>query len=159
MMKVALGELQGLAQEVLAKLPEGKDTATILALTGELGAGKTTFVQALAKELGVQDTVQSPTYVLMKSYPISQGDTLRTGLSKVSPYKKLVHIDAYRLENAEEFAALKPETFLNDPRNLVCIEWPERVEGALPAPDVVLRFSADGAADTERYISIKINPE
>src|SRR3989344_4654116 len=161
MVKVALGELQSLAKEVLAQLPEGNERAIILALIGELGAGKTTFVQALAKELGVEDTVQSPTHVLMKSYPISQGDTLKLGLSKVSPYKKLVHIDAYRLEKAEEFAALKPETFLNDPKNLVCIEWPERVEGKLPTPDVVLKFSADlpdgkagGATDSERYISI-----
>ena len=154
MVKVALGELQGLAQEVLAKLPEGNERAIILALTGELGAGKTTFVQALAKELGVEDTVQSPTYVLMKSYLIFQGDTLKPGLSKVSPYKKLVHIDAYRLEKTEEFAALKPETFLNDPHNLVCIEWPERIEGALPTPDLVLNFSSKDAGEAERYIEV-----
>src|SRR3989344_6400947 len=145
MAKVALSELQGLAQEILMQLPQEKGSAAIVALTGELGAGKTTFVQALAKELGVADTVQSPTYVLMKSYNLPQGDTLTPGLSKVSPFKKLVHIDAYRLEKPEEFAALKPETFLNDPHNLVCIEWPERIEGALPTPDLVLNFSSKDA--------------
>ena len=143
MVKVALGELQGLAQEVLAKLPEGNERAIILALTGELGAGKTTFVQALAKELGVEDTVQSPTYVLMKKYDISYRQ-----------FTSLIHIDAYRLEKTEEFAALKPETFLNDPHNLVCIEWPERIEGALPTPDLVLNFSSKDAGEAERYIEV-----
>src|SRR3989344_7563961 len=162
MAKVALSELQGLAQEILMQLPQEKGSAAIVALTGEHGAGKTTFVQALAKELGVEDTVQSPTYVLMKSYDLPRKarvayNSTVGGLS----YTRLIHIDAYRLEKAEEFAALKPETFLNDPKNLVCIEWPERVEGKLPTPDVVLKFSADlpdgkagGATDSERYISI-----
>jgi len=148
---VARERLQEIVQKALKQLPH-KSTATIVALMGELGAGKTTFVQALARELGITDTVQSPTYVLMKSYPIPQGDTIKPGLSKVSPYKKLVHVDAYRLEKVEEFAALKPETFLDNPKNLVCIEWPERVEGALPTPDLVIKFSAEGVKESERHI-------
>ena len=154
MNKIPLTELSALAQQTLARLPGKTDRATLIALVGELGAGKTTFVQALARELGITHIVQSPTYVLMKSYPISQGDTLTPKLSKVSPYRKLVHIDAYRLEKPEEFAALKPDTFLSDPHNLVCIEWPERIEGVLPAPDLVLTFSADGAEAGERYINL-----
>jgi tRNA threonylcarbamoyladenosine biosynthesis protein TsaE len=101
-------------------------------------------VQALAKELGVAEVVQSPTYVLMKKYSISH-----------ARFKTLIHIDAYRLNNEQEFAALRPEQFLNNPSNLVCIEWPERVEGALPAPDVVIKFSAEGAAEGERFIDIQ----
>ncbi len=143
MAKVALGELKSLAEEVLARLPEKTDRATVVALVGELGAGKTTFVQTLAKALGVGETVQSPTYVLMKSYDIHHRH-----------FAKLVHIDAYRLEGAEEFAALKPNTFLRDPKTLVCIEWPERVEGALPTPDLVLKFSADARSNEERYIEL-----
>lgn len=140
MARVALENLQEVVQQVIAALPH-KNAATVVALRGELGAGKTTFVQALARELGVAETVQSPTYVLMKAYEIAY-----------THFTKLVHIDAYRLERAEEFAALKPETFLNDPRTLVCIEWPERVEGALPTPDIVLNFSAEGTTETEREI-------
>ena len=141
MQKVALKDLPVLVSRALAQLPHKTDTATILALRGNLGAGKTTFTQALARELGITETVQSPTYVLMKSYPIS--------------YKHLttlVHIDAYRLETPEQFADLAPERFLHDPATLVVVEWPERVEGALPQPDLVLNFSADDSSEGERYI-------
>lgn len=122
----------------------GKSHATLIALRGDLGAGKTTFVQALARELGIAETVQSPTYVLMKKYEIK----------KAAPFKTLVHIDAYRLNNAEEFAALKPEQFLEDPKALIVVEWPERVGDALPKPDVVLNFSSLAANEGERYIEV-----
>ena len=141
MRKVALTELQSIALAVLDSLPTKKDGATIVALMGNLGAGKTTFVQALAKALGIEGSVQSPTYVLMKSYPIAWGK-----------FRNFIHIDAYRLETPEEFHTLKPETFLHASENLVCVEWPERVEGELPAPDLVLRFSSENAGEKERYI-------
>lgn len=148
MNKIPLSELSALAEKTLTRLPVHLNRAALIALTGELGAGKTTFVQALARALGVTETVQSPTYVLMKSYPISY-----------KQFTTLVHIDAYRLEKPEEFSALKSDTFLNDPHNLVCIEWPERVTGKLPAPDLTIQFSADGAEAGERYISITNDPE
>lgn len=145
---VRLEELRSFAGRVLEKLPEKESDATILALQGDLGAGKTTFVQALAGELGITETIQSPTYVLMKSYPIAYKN-----------FTRLVHIDAYRLENPGEFAALKPEQFLSDPKVLVAFEWPERVEGALPKPDLTLKFSLNGVKEGERYISIDNDPE
>jgi tRNA threonylcarbamoyladenosine biosynthesis protein TsaE len=119
------------------------ERAAIVALRGDLGAGKTTFTQALARELGINDAVQSPTYVLMKSYPIDFGR-----------FKKLIHIDAYRLDKPEEFSALEPETFLNDPENLVVIEWPERVEGMFPTPDLLLNFTHTDSEE-ERHIEIE----
>lgn len=141
-MKVKKEDLHDLAREVL-KACAGSHQATIIALRGDLGAGKTTFTQALAQELGIEEPIQSPTYVLMKSYPISFGT-----------FTKLIHIDAYRLENAAEFAALKPEQFLNDREALVVIEWPERVEGAFPPPTIVLNFSHIDS-DDERHIEIE----
>jgi tRNA threonylcarbamoyladenosine biosynthesis protein TsaE len=142
MQKVALSELPSLVHRLLASLSP-HERATVVALTGELGAGKTTFTQALAKELGVEDTVQSPTYVLMKKYKISHPH-----------FSALVHIDAYRLEKPEEFLALKPEEFLNDPHNLVVVEWPERLGNLLPNPHLAVSFSADGALSQERYIEL-----
>ncbi len=141
MEKILLAKISALAREVLAKLPQKDTAAAVIALSGDLGAGKTTFVQALGKELGIAETMQSPTYVLMKTYPIDY-----------KQFTTLIHIDAYRLNGAKEFAALKPEVFLNDPKNLVCIEWPERAGEALPTPDITLRFSSDGASEGERYI-------
>lgn len=143
-MKVLLSELSTIVKKVLAILPQTGNSATVVALSGELGAGKTTFVQALAKELGVKEIVQSPTYVLMKRYDISYLN-----------FKHLIHIDAYRLNNAQEFAALRPEQFLTDPSNLVCIEWPERVQGALSKPDLTIKFSSEKAAEGERFIEIE----
>ena len=138
-------ELPYFARNVLAvlHLREQKNRAFVVTLQGELGAGKTTFVQALAKEMGVTETVQSPTYVLMKSYPLNYDG-----------FERLVHIDAYRLENPEQFAALRPEDFLRDPKSLVLIEWPERLGGVLSKPDMRLTFSSDGASEGERYIDV-----
>ncbi len=143
MQKVLLSGLPLFAKDVLAQLPT-KDVATVVALRGDLGAGKTTFTQALARELGVTATVQSPTYILMRSYRISN-----------NKFTKLVHIDAYRLENPKEFAALKPEQFLSDPKTLVVVEWPEKVAEALPPADVTINFSSDGAKEGERYIEMQ----
>ena len=150
MEKIELQELGGVVERVLKRLPSKEAGASLIALRGDLGAGKTTFVQALGRALGVEETMQSPTYVLMKSYRVSR-----------SGYTKLIHIDAYRLKNGEEFAALKPELFLKDPKNLVCVEWFERVESVLPKPDITIEFSSDlpageaGAAGSgERYIKV-----
>lgn len=140
-----MADLEVFAREILKSLDFARDKsrATLIALRGDLGAGKTTFVQALAKELGVGQTVQSPTYVLMRSYPIAYKN-----------FTRLVHIDLYRLEKPEEFVALTPEEFLGDPKNLICVEWPERVGEALPKPDLTVRFSSEGAAENERYIEV-----
>ena len=154
MTHVPISELHEFARNVRAvlKLMPHKNTATVVALVGGLGAGKTTFVQALARELEVGEIVQSPTYVLMKSYALPGN---RTQFGTKRRFTKLVHIDAYRLDDPAQFAALKPEQFLNDPQTLVLIEWPERVEGALPEPDLVLKFSSEGAAESERFIEMQ----
>ncbi len=149
MQKVLLADLSQLTKEVLKKLIV-KNTATIVALRGDLGAGKTTFTQVLARELGISEIIQSPTYVLMKKYQTAN-----------SKFQTLIHIDAYRLEKPEEFAALKPEQFLSDPKTLVVVEWPERIDSALPKADLTINFSSDlpagevgGVKEGERYIEV-----
>ena len=147
MQRVSLTGLPEFVKSIVQSLDHARDKshATLVALRGDLGAGKTTFTQALARELGVTGTVQSPTYVLMKKYEIK----------KVSPFKTLVHIDAYRLEKPEEFSALRPEEFLNDPACLVVVEWPEKLGTALPQPSLTLDFSSEGAAEGERFVEMK----
>lgn len=145
-----LKDLHPFARRVVERIEQSthKSGAYVLALQGDLGAGKTTFTQALAKELWITNTIQSPTYILMRSYdvpPPAAGGWLT----------KLVHIDAYRLEKPEEFAALKPAEFLQDPHTLVVVEWPERLEGVLPKPDMTIQFSSSEAGEGERFVEIQ----
>ncbi len=154
MTHVPLPELREYVRNVMATLAIDRNNtkAVVIALKGELGAGKTTFVQALAKQMGITETIQSPTYVLMKKYKLPEG---LNPFGHKRRFKTFIHIDAYRLKDAAEFAALKPEEFLNDPSNIVLIEWPERVEGALPEPDRVVTFKSEEAQEGERFIEIE----
>ena len=118
------------AAEALALTLTRGTEAAVVALHGELGAGKTAFVQALARHWGVADRVVSPTFLLERVYDLPQG-----------PFERLVHIDAYRLEGAEDLAPLGWEGIKEDPGNLICIEWAERVSEALPEHTVHLTLS------------------
>lgn len=93
----------------------GQGGAQITGLSGHLGSGKTAFVKAVAKHLGISETVTSPTFVIMKMYPVH-------GNWK---WKRLVHVDAYRLEDAEELESLDWKNVSADPGNLILLEWPE----------------------------------
>ena len=114
--------------------------ATLVTLTGELGAGKTAFVKAVAKAFGVEEVVNSPTFVLEKIYGLPKG-----------PFKRLIHIDAYRLEKGEDLAPLGFDELMQDSGNLVMLEWPERVAGALPKPVRALTLTVE--PDNTRTIS------
>ena len=131
-----LAALRGAAEELLASLSRN-ETATLVTLSGELGAGKTAFTKALASALGITEDVTSPTFVLEKIY----------SLPEPSLYKRLVHIDAYRLKNGTELAALGFDELMKDGGNLVVLEWPEKVADALPNADrtLTLRANDDGS--------------
>lgn len=105
----------------LGLLPIGK--AVTIALHGDLGAGKTTFAQSMARTLGITEPVVSPTFLIQKRYSL-EGQV----------FSNLIHIDAYRLKNAEQLEVLDWEELTNDPSNLILIEWPENVDDAL-APE------------------------
>ena len=104
--------------------------AIVVGLRGDLGSGKTTFVQDLAKHLGVEEDVTSPTYVIQKAYDLPEG----------RKFKKLVHIDAYRLDAAEGLAKLDFSKLLKEPDTLIVVEWPEKVPGLLPSHTIELKF-------------------
>ena len=130
-----------LAQTLAAQLVPGD----LVALSGPLGAGKTTFTQGLARGLGVLENITSPTFVLMTEYS-----------GRVS----LAHLDAYRLEGACYDAvrdAGVPDLVLRDDAVQV-IEWPEFVADWLPAPRFLIRFEPGGNGD-ERIIEITENPQ
>lgn len=108
----------------------GSERAIVVGLSGHLGAGKTAFVKCVAKELGITQEITSPTYVIMKTYDID-GDFVAKNFglngSEEIPWKKLVHIDAYRLEKPEEIQVLDWEGLVSDKENIILIEWPENV--------------------------------
>lgn len=108
--------------------------ATVVTLSGDLGAGKTAFVKAAAKELGVRDHVTSPTFVIMKIYDLSK-----------QKFRKLVHIDAYRLKGEHHLKVLGWDELLADPHNLIFVEWPEQAGSAIPqdAIRISLRYSGE----------------
>ncbi len=108
-------------------------TATLVTLSGELGAGKTTFTQAVAKAVGIAEAVTSPTFVLEKIYELPAGQV----------FERLVHIDAYRLSGGEELSALGFSELMYDPGNLIVLEWPEKVADTLPTPTIAITLTVN----------------
>lgn len=130
----SLAAFQHEAEGFVRGLVPHTSRATIVALSGDLGAGKTTFVQAMAHTLGITDVPKSPTFVVMQMYPIPVTSSSRG-------FARLVHIDAYRLEGgAPELKVLRWEELCADPKNLICIEWPEMVNGALPGDAIQINL-------------------
>ena len=117
-----LEEFEAEAARFVAALRPGA-SATLVTLSGELGAGKTAFTKAVARAFGVEEVVNSPTFVLEKIY-----------LLENMPFARLIHIDAYRLEKGSDLAPLGFDELLRDAGNLIMLEWPEKVSGALPEP-------------------------
>jgi tRNA threonylcarbamoyladenosine biosynthesis protein TsaE len=120
---------------------KGRKAALVVALQGDLGAGKTTFVQGFLKGLGVKRRAVSPTFVIMRRYGV-----------KHPSFKNLHHVDAYRLRKPEDVTPLGFEKILADPQCIVLVEWPENINGALPKNCVKIKFTY-GKKENERKIS------
>jgi len=105
----------------ILKKKNNQKGALVIALSGDLGTGKTTFTQAVAKHLGIKQRITSPTFVIMKKYPI-----------KTKTHKFLFHFDAYRLESCKELMGLGWKEIINSKEHLVFIEWPENVKKVIP---------------------------
>ena len=127
----SLVELEAFAAEhFLVDVKPEEARATVVGLSGDLGSGKTAFVKAIARVLGITETVLSPTFVLAKFYDIPQP----------ALWLRLVHIDAYRLEDPSELKALRFDELISDSRNLVLIEWPEQAGDLFPADARMITF-------------------
>lgn len=118
----SLEEFKVYARDFVSKLEPHESKALVVGLQGNLGSGKTTFTQEISRTLGVTETVTSPTFVIEKIYKLPEG----------ALFDHLIHIDAYRLEKESELRHLGWKEIVENPRNLILIEWPERVVGLVP---------------------------
>ena len=122
-----------------------RQTSAVIALQGELGAGKTTFVQGFLRGMGMKRHAQSPTFIIMR----------RHGLPKrPGGFKNIFHIDAYRLKNPDHMKALGFEAIVQDPQNVILVEWPELLKKLLPRHTTWIMLQ-HGAKENIRRIRIK----
>ncbi|MBU3968997.1 tRNA (adenosine(37)-N6)-threonylcarbamoyltransferase complex ATPase subunit type 1 TsaE [Patescibacteria group bacterium] len=156
-----LEETRDIAKKFLQNLKQPKERALVVGLFGDLGSGKTTFVQFIAEALGIEENITSPTFVIEKIYSVK---SRRAGIlpkaklfnraSKIENFdwpKRLIHTDAYRLKNGEELRILGFEEILNDSGNLIMIEWPENIFSILP--DNILKIEFEFVDENTRKIN------
>mgnify|MGYP001572244667 CR=1 FL=1 len=103
-------------------------TSGVIALIGEMGSGKTTFVQGFAEGLRIKDKIISPTFVLIRQHPIPKKGLI------------LYHIDLYRLEDQNDVKNLGINDLLKNPKNIVLIEWAEKAKDLLPNFKTKIKF-------------------
>ena len=140
-----IDQIRSAAREFIEKvLPEH----SVIAFYGSMGAGKTTFIKALCEELGVTDTVTSPTFALVNEYSIEEGETRIE-----EQFSKVFHFDFYRIKRLEEVYDMGYEDYFYQKNALCLIEWPELVEELLP--DDALRVEISEESDGTRKIKIK----
>jgi tRNA threonylcarbamoyladenosine biosynthesis protein TsaE len=128
-------------RDLARRLAEQLEDGTVMALHGDLGAGKTCLVQGLAEALGIEDVVNSPTYTIV---------------NELRGKRRLYHIDLYRVSDDLEAMALGLEEYL-EPDGITAIEWAERATDSLPADAVHIHIEP-GATANERSIRIHRGP-
>lgn len=129
-----------LAREILKN---NSRRAAIIALEGNLGGGKTTFLQGFAKGLGIKEKIISPTFVIQKRFKILN-----------SRFKNFYHLDCYRIQKPEELLELGFKDIVSDPQNIIALEWADRIKKVLPKNMLWLRFEFINK-NTRRIIMLK----
>ena len=122
---------------------------TLICFRGDLGAGKTTFIQGMLAVLGARPPFISPTFVLMKEYDL---DT-----PTANGIRRVYHADAYRMERAEDFEKIGFTEWCADPEGIVLLEWPERIESLLPEQRIEIRFSIGAENMDARKITVRVS--
>jgi tRNA threonylcarbamoyladenosine biosynthesis protein TsaE len=119
-------ETKEIAKKIAADFSE---KGGVIALIGDLGAGKTTFAQGFAKALGIEEKVISPTFILMRQYKLKEKDRM------------FFHLDLYRLESDQETQTLGLKEIFEDEKNIVLVEWAEKIKSTLPKNTLFIEFS------------------
>jgi tRNA threonylcarbamoyladenosine biosynthesis protein TsaE len=126
-------DLPIVARQILTSL-SAQSGATVLALSGDLGAGKTSLMQAIGRELGITEEVSSPTFIVARYYD----------LVSHPHFDSVVHVDAYRIADSSELAVLKWDALMLQPRTLVVVEWPEMITQKLPPHTRTIKIFTTG---------------
>ena len=119
---------------------------TLICFRGDLGAGKTTFIQGILRACGARPPFVSPTFILMKEYDL---DT-----PTANGIRRVYHADAYRMERAEDFEKIGFTEWCADPEGIVLLEWPERIESLLPAVRTEISLSLKADDETAREVTL-----
>jgi tRNA threonylcarbamoyladenosine biosynthesis protein TsaE len=133
-------------QDLGRKFAENLKGGEVLALHGDLGSGKTTFVQGLAKGLGITQRIISPTFIIMRTYQVIKSSSFAKGFGTRSSHppspkasagqgqviKSFYHVDLYRIETERDVEGLGLLELMGDPGNIVVIEWPDKIANLLP---------------------------
>lgn len=144
---LTLADTERLAWEIAATLRG----AEVIALSGSLGAGKTTFTQALGRALGIKKEVKSPTFVVMHVHKINAKRITHNAKLKT---KFLCHVDAYRIEELSELETIGLQDYLGNPEVITVIEWAEKIKKILPKETLWLTFAY---AKQGRSVTVKNN--
>jgi tRNA threonylcarbamoyladenosine biosynthesis protein TsaE len=130
-----------IAKKILKEKP-GK-IAKIIALEGDLGGGKTTFLKGFAKGLGIREKILSPTFILIKKFNLKH---------PTSNFEHFYHIDCYRIEKEKEILNLDFREIIKDPKNIVAIEWAKKTKKILPRKVLKIKFKILGKKEREILI-------
>jgi len=126
-------------KEFSKNFAQGLKSPAILVLYGNLGSGKTTFIQGLAVGLGIKKRILSPTFVFIRRYDLSSG-------------LKFYHVDLYRLDSERDVEAIGLKEILEE-KAIIAIEWPEKVEKLLPEDSIKIKLETIGESKRKIQIS------
>ncbi|KPJ56820.1 hypothetical protein AMJ49_03685 [Parcubacteria bacterium DG_74_2] len=132
-----------LAKRILKTAP--CSNAFVIGLIGDLGSGKTTFLQGFSKGLGVKEKILSPTFVILKRFQLNN--------LTIKQFNNFYHIDCYRIKKSKELLELGFKEIISEPKNIVAVEWVDRVRKVLPKDALIIKF--DFIAQNTRRVKIK----
>ncbi len=128
------------AEKIVTLEKENKE-ALVIGLSGNLGTGKTSFVQGFAKGLKIKEKILSPTFVIMNKFKIN-----------FLKFTNFYHFDCYRINNDKEMEIINFNEIISNPKNIVMIEWPEKIKNILPKKMIFIKFKTVKGKEKEREI-------
>lgn len=129
------------------QLAQDLKSPIVIALEGDLGSGKTTFLQGLAEGLGIKEKVNSPTFNIIRRYELNPKLYAQFGL------KYFYHFDVYRLNGPQDLEALGWEEILNDQNSIVAVEWSEKIKEIIPQKHILIQLKHRSESNREIIIS------